>query len=377
MPVSPEHVVAALRQLGGERHVGEITALVEQIAPRPHPKSVRASVRRILQEHCRASGHYREPELFINVYGLSASQGVWKLIEPERNASDDPPNSLIVATHGSDWTRSEVEICVKAYFEMLKLEIEGKPFRKVEFNQSVQAATGRNKGSVEFKFQNISAVLDQLGLRWIQGYRPAKKAQTNAITDAIERLLGADLVLAGLLEMPLPTEVEPASSPVPSSVFVEPPPQSVAPSDHPILLPGSRVRKFDRVLTDARKRELGRAGEQFVLDIERKRLKAEGRSDLADKVSWVAEIQGDGAGYDIASFDKDGSPRLIEVKTTNGDAMTSFLVTTNEVEVSRANPDTFWLYRVYDFAKQPRIYCMKGPLDDGWTLEPALFKARR
>ena len=45
---------------------------------------------------------------------------------------------------------------------------------------------------------------------------------------------------------------------------------------------------------------------------------ADSRDDLARKVIWVSEEEGDGAGYDIESFEPDGRPRLIEVKTTNG-----------------------------------------------------------
>ena len=51
---------------------------------------------------------------------------------------------------------------------------------------------------------------------------------------------------------------------------------------------------------------------------ERTALRTAGRDDLARKVRWVSEEDGDGAGYDIASFAPDGLPRLIEVKTTNG-----------------------------------------------------------
>lgn len=72
----------------------------------------------------------------------------------------------------------------------------------------------------------------------------------------------------------------------------------------------------------------------------------------------------------------DGIPRVIEVKTTNSAATVSFMGPANKVEVSRANPDTYWLYRVYDFAKSPMIYCVSGPLDAGWDLEPAVYGAR-
>jgi hypothetical protein len=76
--------------------------------------------------------------------------------------------------------------------------------------------------------------------------------------------------------------------------------------------------KFDVAGRDERNRALGRAGEERVLAHERAALRTAGRDDLARKVRWVSEEDGDGAGYDIASFAPDGLPRLIEVKTTNG-----------------------------------------------------------
>lgn len=275
------------------------------------------------------------------------------------------------------WSRSEVDACVEAYLEMLDLEIADTPYSKITFNRRVQAVTGRSKGSIEFKFGNVGAVMDRLGFRWIQGYKRAPNAQAGAIRDAVMRLLGARAKLAARLEVPALSGSTAAVPATVSDVFTDAPPRSAPSEAKAQLPPGSNVRKFDRASTDAKNRDLGRAGEEFVLKAERARLLAAGRKDLADKVCWVADEQGDGAGYDIASFNVDGTERLIEVKTTNGSASTSFLVTVNEVEVSRANPDTYWLYRVYNFGKEPRIYCEKGPLDDGWNLEPAVFRAKR
>jgi hypothetical protein len=300
----------------------------------------------------------------------------------ERSGYEFPETAPSTAATGATsaeraWTPQEVVACVSAYIEMLRMEIDSQPYSKVAANRAVQSATGRTKSSIEFKFRNVSAVLDDLGLRWIQGYKPARNAQTGAIKDALDRLLGANGALAKRLEVPVPADPQAPPSDDVASVFADPPPMSEGSTSRATLPPGSNVKKFDRALTDAKNRDLGRAGEEFVLKTERERLTKEGRADLAAKVTWTSEEQGDGAGYDIASFEEDGCPRLIEVKTTNGAAATSFLVAANEVEVSRANPDTYWLYRVYDFAKEPRIYCVKGPLDDGWTLEPAVYRAKR
>ena len=56
------------------------------------------------------------------------------------------------------------------------------------------------------------------------------------------------------------------------------------------------ARKFDVAGRDERNRALGRAGEESVLAHERASLRSAGRDDLAHKVRWVSEEDGDGAG---------------------------------------------------------------------------------
>ena len=79
---------------------------------------------------------------------------------------------------GEDWSEAEVEATVSDYFEMLHAEAAGLPFTKSEHNQALRRLlNGRNKSSVELKHQNISAVLDALGLPYINGYKPRSKSQ--------------------------------------------------------------------------------------------------------------------------------------------------------------------------------------------------------
>src|SRR2546423_1512919 len=59
-------------------------------------------------------------------------------------------------------------------------------------------------------------------------------------------------------------------------------------------------------------------GEERALAKEHAHLLAAGRTDLAGRIRWVSHVDGDGTGYDIQSFDMDGSDRLTEVKTKNG-----------------------------------------------------------
>ncbi len=78
------------------------------------------------------------------------------------------------------------------------------------------------------------------------------------------------------------------------------------------------------------------------------------RADLARRVRWVADLDGDGAGYDVLSFEPGGDERLLEVKTTNGSARTPFFLSRNECTVAAERPDAWRLYRVHLFAEGPR-----------------------
>jgi hypothetical protein len=87
----------------------------------------------------------------------------------------------------------------------------------------------------------------------------------------------------------------------------------------------------------------------------------------------VANDVGDGLGYDISSFKDDGSPRHIEVKTTNLGARTPFFITRWEVQVSKAEAPVWSLYRVFDFRSEPKIYRLDGSVEESARLEPTVF----
>ena len=138
-----------------------------------------------------------------------------------------------------------------------------------------------------------------------------------------------------------------------------------------------RVRApADYLLMEARNQALGVAGEWFVLDLERARLEAAGHGRLAARVSHVSVERGDGLGYDVLSFEPDTRERLIEVKTTKFGEYTPFYVTANELEVSRRERLRFHLYRLHSFGPQAKLFTVSGPLDAGFDLEPAAYRAR-
>jgi hypothetical protein len=268
---------------------------------------------------------------------------------------------------GTPWRDDELDAIVADYFEMLLADLAREPYVKAKHSAALMAQIGRTHRSVEFKHQNISAVLDELGLPWIPGYMPKRNYQ-NAIFPAIDRYLTRNPAILRVTP-PVPTE-----SVARSAIFVDPP--VLSPHDQPMPVGLQRlVRKFDPVERDHRNRSLGTAGEAFVVEIERARLLDADRVDLSQKVRWVAAEDGDGAGYDVLSFDLGGRERLIEVKTTNGAARTPFYLSRNECDLGRERPEDWQIYRVHLFAKNPRIFTISPPLDSVLNLRPETWRA--
>ena len=99
---------------------------------------------------------------------------------------------------------------------------------------------------------------------------------------------------------------------------------------------------------EALNKELGLAGELFVLNIEKQRLLNAGLHDLANRVEHISQTQGDGAGYDIRSFKEDGSVYFLEVKTTQGGKTSAFFISPNELEFGKYNVEKYAI-RVFNF----------------------------
>ncbi len=270
------------------------------------------------------------------------------------------------------WTDNENDLIVADYFAMLADDISGRPYNKAEHRRRLlPMLNGRSEGSVEFKHQNISAVLKGLGGDWIQGYKPAFNFQMTLV-DAVARWLAlntawlgrhsAARALTGIAEA--------------RSIWVgSPPTLSNQPQPQELEQMLHIARKFDVAARDERNRALGRAGEECVLARERAVLKSAGCDDLARNVRWVSEEDGDGVGYDIASFALDGRPRLIEVKTTNGWERTPFHISRNELSVAEDRRSEWCLFRLWNFGRDPKAFELHPPLDAHVSLTATSFQA--
>ena len=93
-----------------------------------------------------------------------------------------------------------------------------------------------------------------------------------------------------------------------------------------------------------RQRARGELAEQKVLAIEKDRLTALSRPDLAAMVERIS-IDDVSAGYDIKSFEKNERPRLIEVKSSVGSQIT-FEWSTGERAIAAKQGDAYCVYFV-------------------------------
>lgn len=125
-------------------------------------------------------------------------------------------------------------------------------------------------------------------------------------------------------------------------------------------------KRFQELLRRAD--ENGALGEMIALEAERRRLSLAGKPELAAAVRWTSR-ENVLAGYDIRSFEIDGSDRFIEVKATAGSAR-RFVVSPNEWRTALRLRSRYWIYLVTAVRSQPELHRLQDPvgLEEGGRL---------
>jgi hypothetical protein len=218
----------------------------------------------------------------------------------------------------------------------------------------------------------------QRGLPYIPGYKPRGNYQ-ELLRHAVIEQLAVDPSLEGLARQ---SAEAPACPLIPTAQIsgatsmVDPPGDAEDGGAERAKRPAQlRVTTNDYLAMESRNRSLGLAGEKFVVELEHKRLWTAGRKDLAERIDHVAASEGDGLGYDTLSFEKNGSERLIEVKTTKYGQFTPFFVSRNEVDVSAREAAHYHLVRLFEFQAKPRAFILSGALENVATLEASVYRA--
>lgn len=269
------------------------------------------------------------------------------------------------------WTTEENRAIVRSYMAMLEQELTHQPYSKADARRALASRIDRSPGAIEYKFQNISAVLLSMRSPFIDGYKPAWNYQSS-LAQAVLEAVNVDADLARMMETAI---MAPAADRV-DVMWREGTVPVVALDElwnrkRPVL----PVRR-DFVQLEEQNRALGLAGEKAIVEFEKRRLANAGCGRLADRVEHVSQTAGDGLGYDISSFDLDGKPRFIEVKTTRRGVNWPMLISRNEVDTSDDLADHYHVYRVFEFAKpKPGLYQLHGPIRRTCDLDPQSYAA--
>lgn len=275
------------------------------------------------------------------------------------------------------WSQAEVAATVTDYLAMLASELRGESFNKAAHRRRLQRQlVNRSEQAIEFKHANISAVLIELGLPYITGYKPRGNYQ-QLLRDEIEGRFDSDRSLQQTVAQVVeePVALAPA---IASLADVIVPGPEISRKDRTYERTTARpqvAKRINYLERESRNASLGLAGEEFVMEVEHRRLWDAGARRLADKIDHVSMTRGDGLGFDILSFETDGRERLIEVTTTRFGQHTPFFVSQNEVEVSEARASEYALYRVFAFREQPRLFIVPGALRDMLDLQPIQYRA--
>jgi hypothetical protein len=264
------------------------------------------------------------------------------------------------------WSNIEVELIVADYFKMLSAELSGKNFSKAYHRKNLlPLLNNRSEGSIEYKHQNISAILAYLGQPYIKGYLPRYNYQM-LLEDKVLDFLIKNSNLEDEFEMFADKEVsKPALKVNFENIIAEPPTvKAIAePFARYIRIP-MKVNYLER---EQNNHKLGNLGEEIVFQFEKWNLIKIGKEKLADKVEWVSKEQGDGAGFDILSKYSNGSATKLSKEAP-------FFFTRNELQFSLDHTNDFHLYRLFNLEEQVKMFIKKGDLNTMCHSVPMTYK---
>lgn len=271
------------------------------------------------------------------------------------------------------WSNIEVELIVADYFEMLSAELKGETYSKAEHRRYLSPLlNSRSDGSIEFKHQNISAVLIYLGQPYIKGYLPRYNYQKVLEDKVIDYLTGNINIEDHFRYFADKKIVLPDSQLKFEKLIVEAPALSVV--SEPSIGYNRNPIKINYLEREQRNQSLGKSGEELVLQFEKWNLNRIGKEKLAEQVRWISKEEGDGAGFDILSKNLNGTDKYIEVKTTKLGKETPFYFSKNELDFSIEHSTDFHLFRLFNFEQEAKMFIKNGNLGTICSSVPISYK---
>lgn len=277
------------------------------------------------------------------------------------------------------WSQEQRRAVVRDYFAALKIALRGTA------RPRAPAANGRSSGLADFRddeihaaYSQITGILIEHGLLFLNDSRPLVHYPV-ALAEEVRRFVRNHPDLLRLMgeHVDSPIQTAPTTGNRPLHALMSSPPTV---EDMPGLCRPARglppMTGIDYLDREQHNPSLRLSGELFALAFERKRLHEAGLESHARLVEHVTAERGEGIGYDLHSYEEDGSDRYIKVKATRFRRETPFSVSAREIDVSSVVADRYHLYRVFDLVDRPRLYIVAGALQDHYELSPSTFRAR-
>lgn len=271
------------------------------------------------------------------------------------------------------WSKIEVALIVADYFDMLIKELNRIPFRKSDHRRQIlPLLNNRSEGSIEFKHQNISAILINLGRPYIAGYLPRYNYQNLLEDEVIDYLIQhseiesdfQQFVEKGLIKPQIKLDFEKITVAPPQIVSVTEP--------RPIYQ--HKPVKINYLEREQLNKALGLYGEEIVIEFEKWNLIRLGHDKLAYKIEWISKEEGDGAGFDVLSKNLNGTDKYIEVKTTRLGKETPFFFSSNELQFSIKRAPDYHLYRLFNAENDAKLFQKNGALNSICKSVPTMYK---
>ncbi len=271
-----------------------------------------------------------------------------------------------------DWSDIEVELIIADYFSMLSDELRNAPINKTHHrNALIKLLNNRSDGSIEFKHQNISAVLIKLELPFIRGYKPRWNFQQILEDKVIEYIIPQKKLIEPTFRQFAENTVNHILK-IDFSTVVETAPEKTLVRDPEIKYERKPI-KINYLEREQNNTSLGQKGEEFVFEYEKWNFVRQGKQSLSEKIEWISKLD-DGAGFDILSKNLNGTDKYIEVKTTKLSKDAPIFFSKNEYEFSKKKCGDYNLYRVFNFSENPKMFFLNGDFDTFCSKDPIQFK---
>lgn len=272
------------------------------------------------------------------------------------------------------WSNIEVEIIVADYFNMLSAELKSEAYSKANHRRAiVPLLANRSEGSIEFKHQNISAVLINLGQPYIKGYLPRFNYQKILEDKVIEYLIRKPAT-ENQFKVFAEKEILQTKKVINFEKFLFNEPVLAHVSEPKPIYMRNPI-KINYLEREQSNRNLGSSGEELVLEYEKWSLIRNGKENFADQIRWISKEEGDGAGFDILSKQINGKDKYIEVKTTKLGKETPFYFSRNELNFSQEHSANYSLYRLFNFEDDAKMFIRNGGLDSICHILPVNYRA--